>query len=37
MSVNQDGLTLALSPGKAIIRYTSPSGVAFSEWIINVD
>jgi hypothetical protein len=31
MYVNQDGLAWALSPGTAIIRYTSSSGVAFSE------
>ena len=37
MSVNEQGLAWALSPGTAIIRYTSPSGVNFSEWVMSVD
>jgi hypothetical protein len=36
MYVNQAGLSWATSPGTAIIRYTSPSGVHFSEWIMYV-
>jgi hypothetical protein len=36
MYVNQDGLTWANSPGTAIIRYTAPSGISFSEWIMTV-
>jgi hypothetical protein len=36
MSVSQTGETWALSPGTAIIHYVTPSGVAFSEWIMYV-
>jgi hypothetical protein len=36
MYVNQNGLAWALSSGTTIIRYTSPTGVAFSEWIMYV-
>jgi hypothetical protein len=36
MYVNQAGLSWATSPGNAIIRYTSPSGVAFSEWVMTI-
>ena len=36
MNVNQQGLAWALSNGTTIIRYTSPTGVAFSEWIMYV-
>jgi hypothetical protein len=37
MNVNQHGLAWALSNGTTIIRYTSPTGVAFSEWIMYVN
>jgi hypothetical protein len=37
MYVNQSGLAWANSQGTAIIRYTSPTGVSFSEWIMYVD
>ena len=33
MSVNQQGLASATTWGTTIIRYTSPSGVNFSEWL----
>ena len=36
MYVNPRGLAYALSPGAATITYTSPAGVKFSEWIMNV-
>jgi lysophospholipase L1-like esterase len=36
MNINQKGLAWALSNGTTIIRYTSPTGVAFSEWIMYV-
>jgi hypothetical protein len=36
MYINQAGLSWATSAGTAIIRYTSPSGVPFSEWIMYV-
>jgi hypothetical protein len=36
MSVSPTGLAYALSSGTAIITYTSPSGVKFSEWIMYV-
>jgi lysophospholipase L1-like esterase len=36
MYVNQRGLAYALSVGSAAITYTSPSGVKFSEWVMNV-
>jgi hypothetical protein len=37
MYINQTGLAWANSPGTTIIRYTSPTGVSFSEWIMYVD
>jgi hypothetical protein len=37
MYVNQSGLAWANSQGTAIIRYTSPTGVSFSEWIMYID
>jgi GDSL-like Lipase/Acylhydrolase family len=37
MNVNQQGLAWALSNGTTIIRYTSPTGVAFSEWVMYVN
>jgi hypothetical protein len=37
MYVSQTRLAWANSPGTAIIRYTSPGGVNFSEWIMNVN
>ena len=36
MYVSQTGLATALSSGTAIIRYTSPNGVNFSEWIMYI-
>jgi hypothetical protein len=36
MYVNQQGLTWGNSQGTAIIRYTSPNGVTFSEWVMYV-
>jgi hypothetical protein len=36
MYVNPEGLAFALSGGTAIITYTSPSGIHFSEWIMYV-
>jgi lysophospholipase L1-like esterase len=36
MYVSQKGLAWALSPGTAIITYTSPTGVKFSEWIMYI-
>jgi lysophospholipase L1-like esterase len=36
MYINQQGLAWALSPGSAIITYTSPTGVKFSEWLMNI-
>jgi lysophospholipase L1-like esterase len=36
MYVSQTGRAWALTPGTAIIKYTSLSGVAFSEWIMYV-
>jgi hypothetical protein len=36
MYLNQKGLAWALSPGTANITYTSPSGVRFSYWTVNV-
>jgi hypothetical protein len=36
MYVNQAGLAWANSQGTAIIRYTSPTGVSFSEWIMYI-
>jgi lysophospholipase L1-like esterase len=36
MYINQQGLAWALSPGTAIITYTSPTGVKFSEWGMNI-
>jgi hypothetical protein len=37
MYVDQQGRPWALSNGTAIIRYASPSGVNFSEWIMYVN
>jgi hypothetical protein len=37
MNVNQKGLGWALSNGSTIIRYTAPTGVGFSEWIMYVN
>jgi hypothetical protein len=34
--ISSTGLAWAISSGSAIIRYTSPSGVSFSEWIMYV-
>jgi uncharacterized protein YjdB len=36
MSVNQQGLAFATTGGTAIIRYTPPNGLKFSEWIMYV-
>jgi hypothetical protein len=36
MYVSQTGLAWAMSSGTATIRYTSPTGVPFSEWIMTV-
>jgi hypothetical protein len=36
MYINQAGLSWANSQGTAIIRYTAPGGVNFSEWIMYV-
>jgi len=36
MFVNQQGLAEGNSPGTAIIRYTSPTDAAFSEWVMYV-
>jgi hypothetical protein len=36
MYVNQAGVAWANSQGTTIVRYTSPSGVSFSEWVMNV-
>jgi len=36
MYINQDGLAWALTTGKAIVHYSSPSGVVFSEWVMTV-
>lgn len=36
MYVNQSGMTWAISQGTAIIRYRSPNGIKFSEWIMYV-
>jgi hypothetical protein len=37
MFINQAGLSWANSPGTAFIRYTSPNGVSFSEWVMYVN
>jgi hypothetical protein len=37
MNINQKGLTWALSNGTTIIRYTSPTGVSFNEWVMYVN
>jgi GDSL-like Lipase/Acylhydrolase family len=34
MNINQQGLAWALSSGTTTIRYTSPTGVAFSGWVM---
>jgi hypothetical protein len=36
MVINQQGGAYALTPGTTTIRYTSLSGVAFSEWVMTV-
>jgi uncharacterized protein YjdB len=36
MYVSPAGLAWALSPGTATIKYVSPSGVAFSPWIMTI-
>jgi len=36
MYVSQTGQAIALTPGTAIIKYTSPNGVQFSEWIMYI-
>jgi hypothetical protein len=36
MYINQSGMTWAVSQGTAIIRYQTPSGMKFSEWIMYV-
>jgi hypothetical protein len=36
MTVTQSGFAYALTPGAAAITYTSPTGVKFNEWIMNV-
>jgi hypothetical protein len=36
MYVSQKGLAWSLSTGKAIITYTSPTGIRFSEWVMNI-
>jgi hypothetical protein len=36
ITIDQTGYGLALTAGTTIIRYTSPNGVAFSEWIMYV-
>jgi hypothetical protein len=37
MSVSQKGLAWSLSPGTAVITYTSPSGKNFNRWIMYID
>ena len=37
MYVGQTGLAWAISAGTAIITYTSPTGVRFSEWIMYIN
>jgi lysophospholipase L1-like esterase len=34
--VSPTGLAWAISSGSAIIRYTSPNGIGFSEWIMHI-
>jgi hypothetical protein len=36
MYINQQGLAYALSGGTTVIKYTPPSGAAFSEWVMYV-
>jgi hypothetical protein len=36
MNISQNGLAWALSGGSTIIRYTSPGGVSFNEWVMYV-
>jgi acyl-CoA thioesterase I len=36
MYISQTGLAWAMSAGTATIRYTSPTGVPFSEWVMTV-
>jgi hypothetical protein len=37
MNINQKGLAWPLSNGTTIIRYTSPGGASFNEWVMYVD
>jgi hypothetical protein len=37
MNINQQGLAWALSSGTTTIRYTSPTGVAFSGWVMYIN
>ncbi len=37
MNINQQGLAWALSGGTTIIKYRSPTGVPFSEWVMHVN
>jgi hypothetical protein len=37
MYISQSGVAWANSPGTAVIRYTSPEGIKFSEWIMYVN
>jgi uncharacterized protein YjdB len=36
MHVSQTGLAWAMSAGTATLRYVSPTGVRFREWIMTV-
>jgi hypothetical protein len=36
LSIDQGGNVIGLVPGTSIVKYTSPAGVAFSEWIMYV-
>jgi hypothetical protein len=36
ITIDQTGAAQSLTPGTTIIRYTSPNGIAFSEWIMYV-
>ena len=37
MYIGPTGRAWALSPGTAIIKYTAPNGIQFSEWIMYID
>ena len=37
MFVSQKGLAWSLSPGTAVITYTSPTGKSFNRWIMYID